>query len=132
MFSFKPVDHSLIDSLPMNDVLRGFAQGLLVEAIDASYKLGYVEAIFRSSANPTKGAISLLKTFTKKASSHWFKHTRVHELQNIQVYQFVLEHLAVRFKSSLPLLVVKSSERKKFGAFLAYSKPSCGCIRVWG
>nr|MDC2855734.1 hypothetical protein [Ningiella sp. W23] len=65
-FIFKPADHKLIDSLPINDRLKGFAQGLLVEAIDASYSVGYVKAIFESTANPTKGAMAIIKTFAKK------------------------------------------------------------------
>lgn len=72
-FIFAPTDHELIDSLPMSDALREFAQGLLVEAIDASYAVGFVKAIQESAANPTKGAREILKSFAKKAAIHWFK-----------------------------------------------------------
>lgn len=65
-FIFKPADHELIDSLPMNDHLRSFSQGLLLEAIEASYAVGYVRGLFESAANPTKGAVKIIKSFGKK------------------------------------------------------------------
>lgn len=65
-FIFEPADHGIIESLTVNDTVREFTQGLLIEAIDASYVIGFVEAIFRSATNPTKGAIKILKSFGKK------------------------------------------------------------------
>ncbi len=55
-FIFAPTHHKFIDSLPMSDRLREFAQALLVEAIDASYAIGYVHGLLRSVKNPVKGA----------------------------------------------------------------------------
>jgi len=65
-FIFKPTHHELIDSLPMSDYLRNFAQGLLVEAIDASYAIGYVHGLFESVKNPVKGVRKILKNFGTK------------------------------------------------------------------
>ncbi len=62
-FIFEPVDRLIIDSLNVNDAAREFAQGLLIEVIDASCSVGFVESIFRSATNPTKGAIEILKKF---------------------------------------------------------------------
>ncbi len=131
-FIFKPTDHKLIDTMAMSDTLRSFTQGLLVEAIDASYKIGYVESIFRASANPTQGAINILKSFAKKASAHWFKNTRVHDLQNVKVYQFVLDFIAIRFRTQLPLFIAKAIPDNDFGAFLAYQSPPSHLNKVWG
>jgi len=69
-FIFTPTDYGIIDSLNINNHVKGFAQGLLIEAIDASYAIGFVEAIFRSTSNPTKGAMQILKTFGRKAEKH--------------------------------------------------------------
>ncbi|MBI3561650.1 MAG: hypothetical protein HY080_08050 [Gammaproteobacteria bacterium] len=55
----------------MNHTMREFAQGLLVEAIDASYAMGFVEIIFRGAYfKPGKSATSFLKTFARKASAN--------------------------------------------------------------
>ncbi len=43
-----------IDTVSMTTELRNFAQGLLVEAIDATYALGYLEILFRASYNRRK------------------------------------------------------------------------------
>ena len=131
-FIFKATDHKLIDSMTMTDTLRSFAQGLLVEAIDASYKIGYVESIFRASANPNQGAIKILKSFAKKAAVQWFKNTKAHDLQNVKVYQFVLDFIATRFRSQLPLFIAKNTPENNFGAFLAYQSPPSHLSQVWG
>lgn len=131
-FIFKEADHKLIDSIPMSDALRGFTQGLLVEAIDASYKIGYVESIFRASANPNQGAIKILKSFAKKAAVHWFKNTKAHDLQNVKVYQFVLDFIAIRFRTQLPLFIAKNTPENNFGAFLAYQSSLNHPRQVWG
>lgn len=132
-FVFPPQDHGLIASLPCRDALRGFAQALLVEAIDASCAVGYVEALFRSTANPTAGAVAILKAFGKKAARHWFKHATARDLIDVRVYQFVLDELARRFKSDLHSKFVSVDEREwQFGAFLAYDKPVARYQIVWG
>src|SRR5437016_1400899 len=57
---------------------RGFAQGLLVEAIDSSYTEGFVELLFKHFMYkvPTSfGKIKdIVKEFAKDALKHWFKH----------------------------------------------------------
>jgi len=56
------------ESLIVTDSVREFAQALLVEAVDASYQVGFIEAIVRSTANPTRGAVKVLKDFGKRAA----------------------------------------------------------------
>jgi hypothetical protein len=132
-FIFKPTDHKLITSLPMDNRLIGFAQGLLLEAIDASYSVGFIEAIFRSSSNPTKGAIAVIKKFGKKATKHWFKHATATDLQDVKIYDFVRNRLAVGFRSQLAMFLTSSDASKNsgFAQFIDYSLPT-GQIRVWG
>lgn len=131
-FIFEPADHGFIESLNVNDAVKEFAQGLLIEAIDASYAVGFVEAIFRSTTNPTKGAIKILKSFGKKAAIHWFKHATVNDLQDVKVYEFVRLEIARRFRSPLRILASTASLKKQPGAFLAYNKPSNGLSKAWG
>ncbi len=131
-FIFDPADHSTIESINVNDTVRGFAQGLLVEAIDASYAIGFVEAIFRNVTNPTKGAIKILKKFAKKAASDWFKHAIVTELQDVKVYDFVRNEIARRFRSPLRILASTALLEKQPGAFLSYNKPSKRLAIAWG
>ncbi len=131
-FIFKPTDHDLIDSLPMTDYLRGFTQGLLVEAIDASHATGYLHGLVSSVKNPVKGALKILKSFGKKASQNWFKYASVTDLQNAKVYNFVLDFIAKEFRRPLRLLLTKNELDENPGAFLTYKVPSSGIVKRWG
>ncbi len=129
-FIFESTHHEKIDSLPVSDYLRGFAQGLLLEAIDATYAIGFVVAIIKG-ANPIQGTIKLLKRFGKEASIGWFKHASVHDMQNIKIYDFVRKEIGRRFTRALQDFQA-SIEPDKPGAFLAYEVPAPSCMRVWG
>ncbi len=131
-FIFKPPHHKLIDSLPMSDRLREFAQALLVEAIDASYAIGYVRGLFESVKNPVKGALKIMKSFGKKASQHWFKHATVHDFQNAKVYNFVLNYMGTHFTKFLPDFLANDEVDKRMGAFLAYKVPTHGIVIRYG
>jgi len=83
---------------------RGFAQALLVEAIDRSYEMGYVEILFRSffgaGVAPSYGALrKAVKSFVKKAAKHWFKHATAEDLQDPKIYESVRVSLARNFHS---------------------------------
>ncbi|VAW86305.1 hypothetical protein MNBD_GAMMA18-1799 [hydrothermal vent metagenome] len=130
-FIFAETHHKFIDSLPMSDSLREFAQALLVEAIDASYAIGYVYGLFKSVKNPVKGALEILKSFGKEASQHWFKHASVSDLQNAKVYNFVLVFLG-GFVTHLHGFIAKNELDEKPGAFLAYKVPRHGIVIRWG
>jgi hypothetical protein len=130
-FIFEPADFDFIESLTMSDSIRGFTQGLLVEAIDASYAIGFVDAIFRSTTNPTKGALAIIKEFSKKALKHWFKHATVNDLQKVKVYDFVRLHIANQFRKPLRVLVYTASKETAQGAFLVYKQPANGLPKVW-
>lgn len=131
-FIFDSTHHDFIDSLPMTDYLREFTQGLLVEAIDASYAVGYVKGLFESVTNPVKGARKIIKTFGKKASQSWFKHASVYNKQNVKIYDFVKDAVAVKFSRELRLLVTKNESNEKPGAFLAYNIPVHGTVILRG
>ncbi|KEQ18712.1 hypothetical protein [Endozoicomonas numazuensis] len=96
--------HMLINRLRINNDTRSFAQALLLEAIDASYSLGYVEALFRSTSNPTVGVREILKKFGKDASKHWFNSHNIKNLKDIKIYERVREKLELNFTSILVLL----------------------------
>jgi hypothetical protein len=81
-----------------------FAQGLLVEAIDASYKMGYVHIVYDTFYAKVPGSLagvkSLIKSFAKKAARHWFKHVTARtNFDDVEIYDAVRGQLAVNFKS---------------------------------
>ena len=103
-FIFKN-QHSNIDLLNVTDSVREFAQALLVEAIDSSYNLGFIDALFRSVTNPRVGTKKVLTKFGRKALRHWFKHTNAQDLMSIKIYDRVREQLELKFGRVLILHV---------------------------
>lgn len=129
-FIFKPADHSHIDKINMNDSYRGFAQALLVEAIDASYAIGYVEGLFRATTNPTNGAVKIFKAFGTRAAKHWFKHARQSDLMNVKIYDFIRDQLARLFRADL-FSAHASRSNNMPTRFISYLKPP-NATKVWG
>lgn len=92
---------AVIDRLEINDQVRGFAQGLLLEAVDASYALGFVHSLFGATLNPGAGAKKILIKFSKKALKHWFRHATARDLNDIKIYEVVRIALERGFTSKL-------------------------------
>jgi hypothetical protein len=76
-----------------------FAQGLLLEAIDASAKVGFAEAFFRSATNPSPTLKGVIWKLAKYAFKSWWKHAKGDDLKNPKIYKMVRNELTVRYKS---------------------------------
>lgn len=94
-----------IDTATITTELRNFAQGLLVEAIDATYALGYIEIIWRTSYNPGSGMLKALSKMGRKAAKHWFKHATQQDLLKAKISSRVRDQLARSFKSDFPMML---------------------------
>jgi hypothetical protein len=86
---------------------RAFAQALLIEAIDASYKMGFVEQLFKAffMKVPTsfQSIRGMVKSFAKAAAKHWFKHATGNDLLDPKIYESVRLTLARNFKTTLKI-----------------------------
>ncbi len=133
-FIFKPTYHSHIETMVMTDRLRSSAQALLVEAIDASYAIGFIERLLKRM-HPTKGAIPLIRSFGAKASAHWFKHAKPYDLRSIKVYEFVLDRISLNFGSYLSNGMLSKVIQKNQFHLISYKKPTgfhTQKLRVYG
>jgi hypothetical protein len=83
---------------------RNFAQGLLVEAIDRSYAMGYVERLFSSFFMKVPASFGdvagLLKDFGKAALKHWFQHATGQDLRDPKVYESIQLTMRRSFRST--------------------------------
>lgn len=83
---------------------RRLAQRLTVHAIDKHYQMGFIEALFRSTAKIPRGPAAVLKSFLTKAAKHWFEHATQDDLQKFiqepKLFQSVVNTIASRFRSS--------------------------------
>ena len=88
----------------LTDDDRSFAQGLLVEAVDASAKMGYVEVLFDKTFMkvPTDFSYikSLAKALCKRALTNWFRSATGKDLADPQIYVSVRNTLALNFRSA--------------------------------
>jgi hypothetical protein len=82
---------------------RAFAQALLVEAIDKSYDMSFVELLFKNFYGKVPSSFEavrdLVKSFAKEAAKRWFQHATGKDLENPQIYESVRATLARNFRS---------------------------------
>ncbi|WP_259396929.1 hypothetical protein [Shewanella sp. SG44-2] len=109
--------HSIIDELDITDEVREFAQGLLVEAVDASYAMGFIDSLFRSTMNPQDGAKKVIIKFGRSAAKHWFSHATAKDLMQIKIYDRVREQLSYSFGRVLVLYLngIAKTNSRHFG-----------------
>lgn len=135
-FFFPPLQQQ-IDAATVTIELRNFAQGLLVEAIDATYALGYVEILLKAYFNPGASMKKALTKIGKKATAHWFKHATQHDLLHARISSRVRDQLTINFKSYLTLLLAgiaraaPSPSARNATAYVCYGNASGG-DSLWG
>lgn len=88
-----------LDSLvppSVGDRDRAFAQALLVEAIDSSYYMSWIERIWRAGSKPTaslKGVSKMLRKLAqdevRRRASRWFRHATEEDLLDAKIYETV-------------------------------------------
>jgi len=89
------------DQLTDDDI--AFAQALFLEAIDESYAMGYVQAIFEAFYGKPPASFDnvkdMIKDFVKAAAKHWFTHARGEDFAHPKIYESIRSTIAVKFKS---------------------------------
>jgi hypothetical protein len=113
---------SVVGSMAIDDRVRSFAQGLLLEAVDASYSLGFVQALTGSIAMPAASLTVILNKFGKKAAHHWFQHASGQDLLRIRIYEIVRRDLAWSFGRVLLMYANGTAMRRGHtAALVAYA-----------
>jgi len=124
--------HNLVNTLEINDKIREFAQGLLLEAVDASYALGFIHSLFGGAFNPGIAAKKVFMKFSRKALKHWFKHASAKDLINIKIYDAVRKALEVGFTSKLGMYANGTAMNEVINSgFAAYASNKQRNM-VWG
>lgn len=94
---FFPESQQIIDEIKngkkFDHLHMQFAQALLVEGLDRSYEMGYVDILVSSLFNKKKSlnsAKTIFKKFAKKSFSHWFEHATEDELwEDAEIYEAI-------------------------------------------
>jgi hypothetical protein len=82
----------------LNDEDISYAQALLIEAVDASTEMGYVQILFDNAFMKVPADLSFIKdiakAFAKQAAKNWFRHASGKDLSNPQIYESVLKTIS--------------------------------------
>lgn len=88
------------DQLTIED--QGFAQALLLEAIDSSYAMSYVQDIFDAFCGTLpvefSGLKDMVRDFVKRAARTWFDHASGKDLSNPRIYGSVRAAIRTNFQ----------------------------------
>ena len=122
---FFPTEETKLNTVEMSDALRSFAQGLMVEAIDASYAIGWIELTFDfiKPRPSTKDVKKSIQKILKEAPKYWFKHRKNNNLLEAEVYEIVRKQLSFNFgRYFQDMLTAKPNGigRSVFFAFVNY------------
>lgn len=132
---FFPHHRPRIDAATLTTALRSFTQGLLVEAVDATYALGYVEILLTVFCNPGSGMKKALMKAGRKAARHWFKHAKDRDLRNAKIAEAVRRQLSHAFSTPMAEMLggqaLGRTGRKTVLAHVRYGRPS-KADRMWG
>jgi hypothetical protein len=101
---FWPDSSAKIKAMPVTTDARRLAQALLIAAIDASNQMGYYEVLFRSASRPNATVQRVIRALARHFVQSWWHHTDPHDLQNVRLYQAVVNILAANFRSEFDMV----------------------------
>lgn len=93
----------------LTDNDRSFAQALLLEAIDASEDMSWIEALFRSAMKLRPDVKDILKSMAKQFVKTWFKHATKGDLEDPTIYEAVKSSLTRNWRSAWAIRVQTDS-----------------------
>jgi len=114
---FWPVKSLQIKAMAIDNDTRRFAQMLLVAAIDASYAMGFVEALFKATFWPSKNLTSLGKKLARNFVKHWWKHATQKDLMEAKIYETVRRQVSNQYRSQFELRLEGIASAKPPRAF---------------
>lgn len=86
-----------VASIDQNDIR--FAQALIVEAAEASARIGFIQSLWEKAVSPTARPMGLVKTIVKSALRYLNRPTTVQQAADSPDYQMVLYQIANNFGS---------------------------------
>ncbi len=110
-FIFETPDLHLINSLSMTDA-RGFAQALLIDAINTSSAMSSIGKFFRSPLKTTQGVALILRNLSRAGQREWFNKSARKNLNNIKIYQFVLDKISSDHRDQLSKFSIQNRLKK--------------------
>lgn len=82
-----------------------FAQALLIEAVDASHRMSWVQKLWSSTVNPSASVGSILRKLALKAAKDWFTSAEPTDLKKAKIYTMVKNQLTANWRSAWQIRV---------------------------
>ncbi|WP_068634672.1 hypothetical protein [Thauera butanivorans] len=102
---FWPEQASRINAMVVTNDARRLAQGVLMASIDASHAMGFIAALFKSTAGPSASLQQIARKFVRSALQHHFKHARAKDLEDIQIYESIRREVSRSCRSRFEQVV---------------------------
>jgi hypothetical protein len=87
-----------VTALTSND--KSFAQAMLIEAIDKSYAMSWIEAVFREAMSLTPSIRNIIGALARHAVRTWLNEIPLEEIENQQIYISVKNTLTANWRSA--------------------------------
>lgn len=95
-----------ISPAALTDNDRSFAQALLLEAIDASEAMSWIETLYNSAMKLKPDVKDILKAMAKKFVKDWFKKATKKTLEDPTIYQSIKNSLTRNWRSAWEIRTV--------------------------
>ena len=86
-----------VNSLTEND--KSFAQALLIEAIDKSYAMSWIECLFSEAMKLNPSVKGIIKKLAKKAVRDWLNEVPIDKLEEQTIYSSIKNSLTRNWRS---------------------------------
>ena len=108
----------------------------MVAAIDATYAMGFVEALFKSfgTAMPRKRLALAFAKLAMKGQRHWFRHADIDlgNVKKIKIYESVRARINSDFRFVLHDLEARRNASSAMLAFIVHSRMSRSAVWTFG
>jgi len=128
---FYPSTVQAIEQMQLTDAVRRLAQTMLVAAVDGTYAMGYIEALFKSARPIPSGSPRFwAQRLVRGLAMNWFKHARREDLMDAKIHDAVRDAVAIHCQTHFRMgLAGELAQRKMSGPrYLLVSSLNSG---VW-
>jgi hypothetical protein len=84
----------------LTDNDRSFAQALLVEAVDASYQISWIQTLMTSALTPNPSITGILAHLALKAGRDWLQSRNPANFKDAKIYKMVKDQLTLNWRSA--------------------------------
>ena len=102
---FWPSYASRIDSLTIDNTARRLAQTALIVAIDGTYAMGFVDALFQSVSRPSKSLKVFAKKLARGIARQYLRHATPDDLEDVRIYESVRSRVSLDMRHKLDMVL---------------------------